>query len=917
MAGAHSATVVIILLVGRHTELALVEHLLEADPASPVLVLSGEPGVGKSVLLDAAAEVGESAGWAVVRATALQYEADLPFWSLNQMLHPLLDILPELEELHRTAIAVICGLQAGPPPTQLIAGAATLALVRQFAQTRPLLIVIDDVPWLDFASAMAFTYLARRLDDDDVRLIVAARSELENVFVRSGYDAHIVEPLSDGDADLLLVSRFPALAPNVRQRIHSAARGNPLALLDLPAAFDTTAAPIPDALPLSNRLTSVYSDRLRDLPARTREMLLFVVLAGAESSLTIDRCMATPEGRLDLPPAEKAGILRRNPRSGRMEFRHPLIRSAVVELSTREERQRAHEALAQAFIDDPNRRAWHLGQSTTSPDEHIAAMLETASDDLLHTGNSTRATAAMLRAAELSPSPRDRARRVARAAYLGSLVTGALHAGSALVAAAQAETESPPSLDAVIAAAYQLLSGEGDASTAQRLLVAALDALPDPLDSADEAVVEALHTLVFVGFYAARPAFSLETRRQLSRLATPLPDTLTLLDRAFTDPARIEGGEIRQLESALDDLRFTADPVRITRIATAGAYLDRIAQARDPLARVIDDGQRGGAVAKEIEALFLLANDAYFTGEWDDLESLTDDGLRLSIERGYALTAAPGRFLRGLVDASRGRRQAADAAAEQLLLWAAPRRLYTLAAYASHIRCILALSEGNFEIAYRHAASISPAGTLQPFLPHAVWLVFDLVEASARAGRSREAAAHVQAADEAGLADHSSRLHLLVTAARGLTNPKRWRDEFDRSLGTPDSQRWVFDRARVQLVYGEQLRREHAANDARVQLSAAADAFRRLQALPWLDRAHRELRAAGGSEPRTETLTAQESAIAELAATGLSNKEIATRLFLSPRTVSTHLSHVYPKLGITSRGALRDALDRPTAQLRQ
>ena len=897
------------MLVGRDGEFALMERLLRGDATTPVLVLSGEPGVGKSVLLDAAAELGESAGWAVVRATALEYEAELPYWSLNQILHPLLRALPGIGELHRIAISVICGLQDGAPPTQLIAGAATLALMRQYARTTPLLIIIDDVPWLDPPSAMAFTYLARRLDDVDARLIVAARSELENVFVRSGFDAHIVQPLSDENADVLLVDRYPELAPNVRRRIRAAARGNPLALLDLPAAFDTAAASESEALPLTGRLKAMYADRLGELPAATRAMLLFVVLAGAENRVTIENWMATPRGQIDLPPAEKSGVLRLNPRSGRMEFRHPLIRSAVVELSTRDERQRAHAALAEAFKDDPNRCAWHLGQSAASPDESIAAMLEAASNDLLRAGNSTRATAAILRAAELSPADRDRARRVARAAYLGSLVTGALHASAALVAQAQAGSESPPSLDAVTAAAYELLSGEGDASTAYRLLVAALDALPDPLDPADEAAMEALHTLVFVGFYAGHPDFVQATRRQLSRVADEPPDTLTLLDRAFTDPVRVAAADIRRLESALDDLRFSSDPVRITRVATAGAYLDRIGLAREPLRRVVDDGQRGGAVAKEIEALFLLANDAYFTGEWDELESLTDDGLQLSSELGYSLTAAPGRFLRGLVDAARGRSRAADATAEQLLLWAAPRRLSTLAAYASHIRCMLAHAEGNFEIAYRHAASISPAGTLQPFLPHGVWLVFDLVEAAARTGRRNEAIAHVRAADGFSLADHSSRLHLLATAARALTEPGRWREEFERALETPDSQRWAFDRARVHLVYGERLRRERAASEARLHISAAAETFRRLQARPWLDRALRELRAAGGSDPHSDELTSQESAVAELAATGLSNKEIAERLFLSPRTVSTHLSHVYPKLGITSRGALRDALE--------
>ena len=538
------------------------------------------------------------------------------------------------------------------------------------------------------------------------------------------------------------------------------------------------------------------------------------------------------------------------------------------------------------------------------------------SDDLLHAGDSTRATAAMLRAAELSPAREDRARRVARAAYLGSLVTGQLQASPGLLIEAQPDSTGAPSLAAATAAAYHLLNGEGDASSAQRLLIAALDAHPGPLDAADEADMEALQTLVFVGFYAGRAEFWDDSRRQFARVAPEPPETLALLDGALGDPARADASVLRRLDAALDSLQFTSDPVRITRIASAGAYVDRMRRARDPLWRVVDDGRRGGAVAKEIESLFLIANDDYFTGRWDELEQVTHDGLRLCEELGYALSAAPGRFIRALVDAARGQDAAADRAAEELLIWAAPRRLYTLAAYASHIRCMLQLPHGRFESAYRHAASVSPAGTLQPFLPHAVWLVFDLVESATRSGRDSEAVAHVRAAEEAGLGERSSRLELLVGAAGALTDPNRWRERFEQALSTAESERWIFDRARVHLIYGEQLRRAQSPAEARVQLAAALDAFRDLAARPWVDRAQRELQAAGGTIPGTEGLTPQEEAVARLAATGLTNKEIAAQLFLSPRTVSTHLARVFPKLGITSRGALRDGLDGQQTELR-
>ncbi len=903
-------------LFGRDAELELISSFVRpgVPVASPVLILSGEPGAGKTALLDAAADCAGHAGRRVLRVTALEYEAELNYGALNQILYPLLDQLPALEEVHQRAIAVMCGLEAGPPPAQLIAGAAVLALVTAAAKAAPLFIVIDDVPWLDLPSGMVLTYAARRLRDADVRLIVAARFELENVFVRSGFDAHILRPLSEESANALLAERFPALPAVVRGRIMTDAAGNPLALLDLPAALEGVARPSDDPLPLTERLGAIYAGRLRSLPRATRDVLLFVVLAGAEHSVTFENLLPT-RSQEDLEPAARAGIVRVNPRTGRMKFRHPLIRSAVFEQSSAEERRHAHALLAEAFAAEPKRRAWHLGQSASGPDEAIAGLLEVVSDELLQSGDGGRATAAMLRAAELSTVIATRGRRLARAAYLGSLVTGGLQDAPRLLASAHPDPFAAPSLAHVTAAAYHLLNSEGDASSAHRLLIVALDASLGGLDARDEQTVEAVATLLLVSFYAGRPDFSEATRSQVRRFVPAPPETIELLDGAFSDPARADAGLLDWFDAALDRLGFTSNPVLITRMATAGAYLDRVHRAVDPLWRVVEDGRRGGAVAKEIEALFLIGNDAWFAGRWDELERVTDDGLRLCDELGYALTAAPGRYLRGLLDAARGREDVADRAAEQVLLWAAPRRLYALAAYASHIRCMLQLPHGRFESAYRHAASVSPAGTLQPFLPHAVWLVFDLVEAAVRSGRSREAAAHVRAAEEAGLAKRSSRLGMLVTAAGALVAETGWRERFERALSTPGAERWVFDRARVRLVYGEQLRRAQSPGEARTQLDSALGSFRALGAEPWAARALRELHASGGGAPGVDALTPQEAAVARLAATGLTNKQIGAQLFLSPRTVSTHLSRVFPKLGVESRAALRDALtgSRPVA----
>ncbi|WP_327146081.1 AAA family ATPase [Nocardia sp. NBC_01327] len=904
------------VLVGREVERELLEaFVLGKAGDEPVLVIRGEPGVGKTAVLDMAADIAVSHGFRVLRAAALEYEADLKFGALNQLLHPLLDAADELGATHRQALNVIMGSEPGAMPSQLIAGAATLALLQAAAgQGFSLLLIVDDVQWLDLPSTMALSYAARRWTGIGIRLVVAGRAEFDDGFTRSGFRVHDLTPLDEGDSDALLRVAYPALTANVRRRLRADALGNPLALLELPVAFENACppAPLPALLPLTDRLQRVFADRLAGLPEGTRRMLLFVVLAGAENSVTLQEWAPNPQGLADLPQAERAGVVRVNPRTGRVEFRHPLIRAAVIEQSTSAERRLVHRVLAEAFDRDPQRRAWHLGHAAVGPDSEIAASLEALSQQMIRHGDSRRATAALLRAAELSTSDSDRARRTARAAYLGTLITGDLADTARLLAEVnRAEVRESPSLEAAVAAAYQLLNDEGDATTAGRLLLATIRVHDREIGSRADTMVEALHTLLYIGFFSGRRDLWDDIGVVLRR-AEPQPmDTLSLLHNIFADPVGATREDLRQLTGALDGLRFTSDPVRIVRVATAGAYIDRIGAAREALWRVIEDGRRGGAIAKAIEALFLIAQLNFFEGDWDALLAVADEGLQLCAELGYTLLAGPGRLLRALVDAARGQRDAADLAAEELLLWAAPRHLVTYAAYSSHIRCVSALGRSSFDEAYRHAASITAPGDFPHYGPHAVWLVLDLTEAAARSGRGAEARAHAEAAATAGLPELSPRLRMLTTAALAVSDPRGWRRLFEEALGTADSRRWVFDCARIELLYGERLRREREPAAARVHLATAAQAFAQLRAMPWLERTRAELRAAGEPVPaevRGSALTPQERAVAELAASGLTNKEIAERLFLSARTVSTHLHRVFPKLGISTRSALRDAL---------
>jgi DNA-binding CsgD family transcriptional regulator len=332
------------------------------------------------------------------------------------------------------------------------------------------------------------------------------------------------------------------------------------------------------------------------------------------------------------------------------------------------------------------------------------------------------------------------------------------------------------------------------------------------------------------------------------------------------------------------------------------------------LRRVVRDGREGAAVLPVISALTLLSLDALMAGRWDDAQQLADECLAAAQAHGYPLRAWMATELQALLAAVRGDQDAVRELTGQMMRWALPRGVVQAQLAAHHANTLAALGRGDFEEAYTEAAAISPPGILASHVPYALRVPMDLVEAAVRTGRQREAAAHVAVMRQAGLARISPRLAMLTSASAALTAPADQAGQlFAEALAVPAADRWPFDLARVQLAYGEHLRRARATTDARAYLSTALSTFEALRARPWAVRAGNELRASGLAAVRADghrvaALTAQEHQVAALAAEGLTNKQIGERLYLSHRTVAAHLYQIFPRLGITSRAALRDAL---------
>jgi DNA-binding CsgD family transcriptional regulator len=911
-------------LVGRDQDLAVIRAFADKVPAQGgTLLLTGDPGVGKSALLDAAEEIAAAAHIRVLRAAAAQFE-DVSFSALNQLLLPLRADLGRLERLQRNALNVALGFDDGPACDQLVVSNAALTLLCRAAADSPLLLIIDNLQWVDRASALVLGFVARRLPGSRVGMLAAGRAEASPLFGLE-VPGHEVLPLDDDASVRLIAARFPDLVPRVRERIVAEARGNPLALLELPAGLSdlqrSALAALPVVLPLSRRLRALLSTRVHALPEAARYLLLLAALDGT-GDLSLLRAAAARQFAIDdLAPAEQADLVHIDEATHRIVFTHPLIRSAIIELSGSGDVRRAHRALAAQLPDRPERRAWHLAGAAIEPDGDVARLLEQVARQMQEQGDANRAVTALMRAARLSPRGRDRGRLLAEAAYLSATATGELLLVPALLAEARRAASEPGgslgpdgALHAAVADACLMLNAGDDIDTVHRRLADAIAACPSVPSACRTAVIATLHMLLMVCAAGGRRELWEHFEDALARLVPGGCAELDLLGSTHADPARSALLILGQLGAAIADLSHEAGHWRTLIVGAAAARTDRLAGCREALWRVARDGREGGAVLPAISALTLLSLNGFLAGAWDESWQMAQDCLRACQSHGHPARAWEAREQLAMIAAARGDAEMVRELTEEMLRWAMPQGI-TLAQMAVHrVGSLAALGRADFEEAYREATAISPPGVLASHVPHALWTVMDLVEAAARTGRHQEAAAHVSAMREARIAEISPRLALLVNASAALAAPADKAGHlFGQALSTGGADRWPFELARVQLAFGEHLRRVRATTDARIHLGAALATFRALGAGPWADRAANELRAAKLTVTRTEdlrmpALTAQELQIASLAAAGLTNKQIGQRLYLSPRTVGGHLYKVFPKLGISSRASLRDAL---------
>jgi DNA-binding CsgD family transcriptional regulator/tetratricopeptide (TPR) repeat protein len=913
------------MMLGRIAERATVDELLRSarEGRSGSLVITGEAGIGKSTLLDYAVDqaVGSAADGGerltVLRARGYESESAIPFAGLSDLLQPVIHVLPELPDPQAAALS--SALSLGPPVggDRFSVCAATLGMLASAAEESPLLVVVDDLHWLDQSTREAVLFAARRLHAEGIALLLASRER-----AGGGDLAGIAElPLGGIDrsaADEMFTRLAPHAPPDVRQQIYDDADGNPLGIRELTDQLGRRAPAYPGVgMPSDSRLVRAVRERVTGLPEGTREALMLVAASsGAERDVVLRAAQLSGVHLASFAPAEEAGLLGIDDR--RIQFRHPLLRSVFYASGTAYARAAAHAALAQVLAEVPgdaaaDARAWHLAQARVAPDEETAAALDAAAQRARRRGaylEAARAAeeGARFGTAELRPA---RLLRAARAWQLAGRTGRVLELMEEALPLAQ-----EPHLRALIRHmdAYVRMWRRQPADGCERMLAGAAEI--EDLDPGRAALMYADAGIAC--FMLARTDEILRLGRRAYDLSrggggsTELIATVAFGVALALHGERREAGEL--LAGCLDEL-WASDPIARAQEYAHAAYalmwLEDYDQAEKLLDRLVARGRAVGAVGILPQALAMVADLYFRLGRWPESRAAGEEGVTLAEESRQP--NAYGRYFVARLDSLQGRAPKAEQMFTAMIEIARRYGAGVIDPYVMHSRGLVALAKGDVTAAVAHLEDAGRTPLAEGIRePSVVPWAYDLVEAYARAGRTDDAE-KLLARTAPAPGDETQRwAHAVTARCRGLLATSR----ADSTAAFAEALTWharderPFEKARTQLCYGERLRRDRQRAQARQPLREALAIFERLEAVDWAARTRHELAATGADadQPAAEgvvsRLTPQELQVASVVARGASNAEAATALFLSQKTIEYHLSNVYRKTGITSRSEL-------------
>ena len=903
------------MLWGRASESARLDGLF-ADAAAGrggVVVVRGEPGVGKSALLSDASS--RAPGAQVLWTQGIESESPLAFAALHRLLRPVLPHLDRLPAPQARALRGAFGEQDGSAVDRLVVFVATLSLLSEAAEERPIIAIVDDAQWLDAASAEALLFVARRLLADRVALVFGAREGDVRTFHGDGLPELALGGLDSASAGALLTEQAGApVSAEVCAALVAQTGGSPLALTELLTVLSSDQlagkARLPDPLPLTLGVERAFLDRARRLPAETQTLLLVAAADGSGQIAAVRRAAAAlGAGAQALEAAERSGLIR--VRGLELRFRHPLVRSAIYGAATLVELQRVHQVLAESLSGDLDRRTWHLALASEGPDDGVAADLDAVAGRAQRRGGHEAASAAWERAAELTTEAETRARRLQNAAmsdWLGGQ-TGRAH----VLAEDARRHASDPVLRADIERLRARLEWNvGSAETGQSIVLRAAQDVA-PFDGARALEMAMLGTTLAT--FAAGSGLAVDPAGFLPPLPEDAPVRLKCCRALIAGQQHLLQGRMR---AAAQTLRrafslYQPQPGDVDLLANMGlaaVHLGDDTVVHRNLTLLRDFGRESTAVSVVVFAQARLPMADVPAGRWDAASASATEALELARSAGLpSMTALPLAW-QTLLAAFRGSQDGADALEELERLRARqPIGIVSVvvAGLIEWAKGVAAAWTSDTDAAMRHLGRLRHP---------AIWRLaaLDRLEVASRAGRHagqlrtwtgelEQFAQDTGAAWAAAIAAHGRAL----IAADGDTDAPE--AHFREAMAEHSRASRPVAKARTQLAYGEFLRRSRRRVDARAQLRTALDVFTEVGAQPWADRARQELRASGETarkrDPSTSLqLTPQEQQVASLVSRGHSNADVAAQLFLSRRTVEFHLSNAYQKLGVRSRGDL-------------
>lgn len=908
------------MIVGRHFERARIEEVMASlrQGRGRTLVVSGDPGIGKSALLSYAAE--RAAGMQVLRARGVETERDLAFSGLDELLRPLLGELKLLPPRQADALRGALALGPAEAAERFAVQAATLALLATAAERKPVLALVDDLHWLDSGTTDAIYFAARRLTKAPVTLIFATRETVGGLRSIAGLEELRLDGLEVEEAAELLEG--VPLSRSVVAELVRATDGNPLALIELPHVLDESVlrgeAPLPEPLPATPSIQRAYRRRCDGLSEDARFAVLLTAAFGGGDLGPIKRALAARgiEAGNALEAVEAACLISLH--GSRYEFVHPLARSALYELAQPAERRGAHAALADALVgkEDSDRKAWHLAEAAIGPDEAVASVVESSAERALARGGFAAASVAHERAAELSETGDQRARRLAAAADAAQL------AGAGERALRLLEQALETTADAVLRSEIQSARGfisfwRGDLDAAKQVFTEAAR-----IESADPARAAVIYAeLTGPCFLRGDPAGFLEMAKRARELVEPTDARTTFMGighwgwalmyagrMAEARPYLLQAGEIAERDPVA-----LGDPVWAAVGAAMLSFVEEEDRARALFHRLIGEARATSSFGVLTFLLVALAGLERERGNWHRARALAVECVELSRDTGQSTNLVNGLNECALLAGGQGREPECVRYAREALELADAAGSLPDTVYAREALALLFLGLGRAEQAIVELESVVldviDRGIGEP---QVVAAVPELVEAYIRVGRVEEATNLLTHFER--LAFESRLASQLAAAARcrGLLESNDVEAAFRAGLSECDRVPRPFERARIELCLGERLRRGRRRIDARPHLRNAVILFEQLGASSWAEKARSELRASGETirrpDPRSrDTLTPQELKVALAVAEGLSNREAAAALFLSPKTIEAHLGRVFRKLGVRSRSQLARA----------